>query len=359
MSVLWTDLLVNGIAGAVLAAILGFIALPLVLRFAWKKQWLDIPDERKLHDAPTPRVAGLVFFPVILAVVLILSTREEINSFPRPIIGLLFGCTFVYMIEFIDDLRSVSWKSKFIMQGVAAMLLILCGVWLRDLGGILGIHEIPPIVGIPLSIVLIVLVINALNLIDGIDGLAGFLCLIAMAAMFTWYYSIGLRTYLLLSAATGGVLIPFLYHNIWGTNEKQNKTFMGDTGSQILGFIISFLVMFLVSLPLKGGTTTCLVDGFALVALPVLDLVRLFFWRIIHGRSPFQPDANHIHHKLMRCGLSPRLTLVVLIALDLVFVLGNHLLYPSVNINLLLLMNIGFWMLVNGVVNLRLKRVAK
>ena len=139
----------NGIAGAVLAAILGFIALPLVLRFAWKKQWLDIPDERKLHDAPTPRVAGLVFFPVILAVVLILSTREEINSFPRPIIGLLFGCSFVYMIEFIDDLRSVSWKSKFIMQGVAAMLLILCGVWLRDLGGILGIHEIPPIVGTP------------------------------------------------------------------------------------------------------------------------------------------------------------------------------------------------------------------
>ena len=161
-----------------------------------------------------------------------------------------------------------------------------------------------------------------------------------------------------IAAASAGVLIPFLYHNILGTNEKRNKTFMGDTGSQVLGFILGFLVIRLAVHSTDEEIPARLISGFSLVALASLDLVRLFFWRILHGRSPFQPDANHIHHKMMRSGFSPLATLGIVLLLDLTFILADQCLIHW-DINVLLLMNIGFWMVVNGLVNLRLKRVAK
>ena len=179
-----------------------------------------------------------------------------------------------------------------------------------------------------------------------------------MVFLAAWNGASGQTVATFIAAATAGVLIPFLYHNILGTNEKRNKTFMGDTGSQVLGFILGFLVIRLAVHPTEEDIPVRLISGFSLVALASLDLVRLFFWRILHGRSPFQPDANHIHHKMMRSGFSPLATLGIVLMLDLTFILADRCLIHW-DINVLLLLNIGFWMVVNGLVNLRLKRAAK
>ena len=358
MSVLWTDPLVSGIAAAVLAAVLGFVTIPVILSYAWRKMLLDKPDERKLHKTPTPRLAGLVFLPIIFLCVLAACLFTGTTSFGKEEVSLLAAAVLIYLVEYIDDLHTLSWKIKFLVQGLAAGAITFSGLWLRDLGGLLGIHALPAIAGIPLTIVLIVLITNALNLIDGLDGQAGGICFIAMVFLAAWNGASGQTVATFIAAATAGVLIPFLYHNILGTNEKRNKTFMGDTGSQVLGFILGFLVIRLAVHPTDEDIPVRLISGFSLVALASLDLVRLFFWRILHGRSPFQPDANHIHHKMMRSGFSPLATLGIVLMLDLTFILADRCLIHW-DINVLLLLNIGFWMVVNGLVNLRLKRAAK
>ncbi|MDY6463147.1 MAG: MraY family glycosyltransferase, partial [Bacteroidales bacterium] len=179
MSVLWTDPLVSGIAAAVLAAVLGFVTIPVILSYAWRKMLLDKPDERKLHKTPTPRLAGLVFLPIIFLCVLAACLFTGTTSFGKEEFSLLAAAVLIYLVEYIDDLHTLSWKIKFLVQGLAAGAITFSGLWLRDLGGLLGIHALPAIAGIPLTIVLIVLITNALNLIDGLDGQAGGICFIA------------------------------------------------------------------------------------------------------------------------------------------------------------------------------------
>ena len=357
MSAIWANIGAGAALSATLAAILGFVTIPVILSYAWRNLLLDNPDERKLHKTPTPRIGGLVFLPFITLCVLAGSLLTETASFGREEAALLAAATLIYLVEYIDDLHTLSWKIKFLVQGLAAGTLTVSGLWLRDLGGLLGVHALPAVAGIPLTILLIVLITNAFNLIDGLDGQAGGICFIAVVFLAGWNGLAGQTSPVLMAAATAGVLLPFLYHNILGTNEKHNKTFMGDTGSQVLGFLLGFLVIRLAVHPTGEDLPVRLAGGFSLVALPSLDLVRIFLWRIGHGRNPFQPDANHIHHKLMRSGISPLATLGIVLLLDLVFILGDRWLIPHVDINVLLLLNIGFWMAVNGLVNLWLKRV--
>ena len=149
-----------------------------------------------------------------------------------------------------DDIVGVKAKTKFVFQIAAASLLPLSGLYINNLYGFCGIHEIPFAVGFPLTVLCIAFIDNAMNLIDGIDGLASGLALIALAGFIYGFYCIQLYIYCILIAGLMGILLAYTYYNIFGKPEKGLKIFMGDSGSLTLGFMLSFFtIKFAMSRP--------------------------------------------------------------------------------------------------------------
>jgi UDP-GlcNAc:undecaprenyl-phosphate GlcNAc-1-phosphate transferase len=156
-------------------------------------------------------------------------------------LGLLISLLIIYSTGIVDDLIGLDAKVKFATQIIAACILPFCGLYINNLYGLFGIHAIPYYIGFPLTILTIVFIDNAMNLIDGIDGLSASLSIIALAGFAYCFIHNGLIVYAILIAGLIGILVTYLYFNIWGDPNKNRKIFMGDSGSLTLGFILGFL----------------------------------------------------------------------------------------------------------------------
>ena len=184
-----------------IAVCLGCIVIPKILVISYKKQLFDMPDERKVHSMPIPRLGGVSFFPVILiSLCFILGIRYftgytivnlPVNQILCQFFFLAAGGMMLYLVGVADDLVGVGYRYKFFVQIVAALLLVWPGEWINSLSGLFGIYEIPASLGVPLTVLVIVYITNAINLIDGIDGLASGLCNIALAVLGIIYAAIG------------------------------------------------------------------------------------------------------------------------------------------------------------------------
>ena len=211
------------------------------------------------------------------------------------------------------------------MQIVVASLLPMSYLYINNLYGFLGIYEIPPLVGTILTIGVLVFIMNAINLIDGIDGLSASLTLIALCGLFYIFQREQIWVYCILIAGLMGVLVPFLYHNIWGKQEKNQKIFMGDSGSLTLGYILGVLLIKFCMynpqvMPYQKGATLLSVT---LLLVPTFDVFRVIIVRVLHRKPIFRADKNHIHHKLMRAGLTQHQALISIIALSIIFIIIN------------------------------------
>ena len=168
----------------------------------------------------------------------------------------------------------------------------------------MGIHGVPYAVGLPLTVLAIVFIDNAVNLIDGIDGLAASLSIVAFAG-FAYIFAVqGIWSYAILISGIIGVLLAFLYFNLFGDVSRNRKIFMGDAGSLTLGFILGVLC---VKYSMNNDSVILLrrfdfIVPFTLLVVPVFDAVRVSVVRISHGVSPFKADKRHIHHKAHACG---------------------------------------------------------
>ena len=255
------------------------------------------------------------------------------------------GVMLLYLIGVQDDLIGVGYRRKFLVQILAALLLVFCGDWIHSLGGLFGIYDLPAWLGIPLTIFLIVYITNAINLIDGIDGLASGLCCISLAMLAWMYIWVGQYVYAFLALATLGILIPFWIYNVFGNAQKGHKLFMGDAGSLTLGYILSFLVIHLsfVRLDADAHTNPSLVIALTTLIVPLFDVVRVVIHRLRTGKSPFLPDKNHFHHKLLRTGMRVRWVMVTILAVALFFIVLNLLLLPHCGVTLILGIDVGLW----------------
>ena len=237
------------VAALVTAVILGQIIIPNILLVSFRKRLFDVPDERKVHNALVPRLGGLSFFPVILFCVccfigLRLLLGGPLDQLLPPAMTaelLLFtaGLTLLYIVGVADDLIGVRYSKKFIVQLLTALMLPLSGLYVNNLYGLFGIHALSPFIGVPLTLVLVVFITNAINLIDGIDGLASGLSMVALAVfggLFVWN---NWWVYALVAFVSIGVLIPFFSYNVFGNASRGRKIFMGDTGSLMLGYLLS------------------------------------------------------------------------------------------------------------------------
>ncbi len=354
----------------VVAVIFAMVVLPNILLISHKKRLFDMPDKRKVHHAPIPRLGGLSFFPVILitmgGLMLVyhlmgLRSGSMQGDTPYELLALTAGSMMLFLVGLADDLIGVGYKKKFLVQILAASLLVASGVWIKSLDGLFGVYQVPAWFGMPFTVLIVVYVTNAINLIDGIDGLASGLCaisLVALAALHIWLH---LYSYALLCISALGVIIPFWYYNVFGNAMRGRKLFMGDSGSLSLGYILSFLMIHLSSVDVnpREASDYNMVLAFTTMLVPLLDVVRVVGHRLRCGENPFLPDKNHIHHKLLRCGLRVRLVMVAICLLSLMFILINVMMIGRVNITFILLTDIIVWLVFHAILDVILHKRAK
>lgn len=348
------------------AVLLGIILIPNILFISYKKKLFDEPDARKVHKHPVPRLGGLSFFPAILiALFLNLGIRYALGY---PIEGvderqvwyeLLFlfsGLTMLYLAGEADDLVGVGYRYKFLIQIIAAGLLVISGNWLHTLGGFFGIYDIPAWAGIPITIFIVVFITNAINLIDGIDGLASGLCCIALCVLAGMLVMEKEYIYATMALVTLGIVTVFWFYNVFGNERKGHKLFMGDAGSLTLGYILSYLVIHLSFGSSGRKDTMDMIVAFSTLLVPMLDVVRVSLHRIRKGRSPFLPDKNHIHHKLIRAGMKTKFVLITILITDLFFIVMNTLLADRINLTFILLIDVVLWTAFQLVINHFIKK---
>ena len=354
----------------VLSLVFVAIVIPAIVSVADKIHLYDTQDGRKVHQGEVPRLGGIAFLPAILftlLAVLAIMTRflpESLHVTYAPITEIMMaaaGCVLLYLVGIMDDVIGVSYRSKFIVQFLAAVLLCCSGLYISDLHGVFGIRSISPFIGVPLTVLITVFIINSINLIDGIDGLASGLCIFSVLGFAVMFQKLTMAMNLVLAMSMLGVLVMFYLYNTLGKRGK-TKIFMGDTGSLTMGFLLAFFTIELccfkwdrVDLALLGKTEPfytgdqLFVYGISLVIIPVLDVFRVFYSRIRDGKSPFKPDRRHIHHKFLAMGFSMRQARWSIFAMSFVLCTLNILMSFVLcwNINIIIVIDLVIWVAFN------------
>ncbi|MDY6988805.1 MAG: MraY family glycosyltransferase [Thermodesulfobacteriota bacterium] len=264
--------------------------IPLFTKLAVRVHAMDVPNHRKVHPYPVPKSGGLAM--ALGAVVPVLLTAHG-DPF---LTAVVVGAGIVVLFGLIDDFRSLGYKAKFTGQIAGALVVVFYGgVKITSLGMLLPEGAVlPDWVAVPFTLLVIVGVSNAINLADGLDGLAGGICLLSFICIGYLAYMGEHVSIALLSVAMAGAIFAFLRYNT-----HPATLFMGDAGSQLMGFLAVTLCLGLTQD--QGPLSPVL--PLILLGFPVLDTLTVMLERVAEGRSPFVADKNHFHHKLMRLGL--------------------------------------------------------
>ena len=318
-------ILIAFITGAAITA----IVIPLIIAFCRKYGYYDQPNQRKVHHAAVPRLGGLAFLPAMamgaLVTLLIFYSRTTVPpEFQITSVLMVFGATIVYLMGILDDLLDLSANLKFMILAVGSAMLPVCNLLLDNLYGFFGLYELPLWLSYPLTVLVIMTIVNAVNLIDGIDGLASGFSIICLAVLVYLFMDLRVIVFMILSAALLGSVLTFFGFNVFGKVGRL-KIFMGDAGSLILGYVLSYLAIKYMMLTEKDiYTEICpILIPYSLFIVPVFDLIRVALTRVLSGEPMFQADQRHVHHVLMRCGLTMHQSLWVILGMIVAFILGN------------------------------------
>jgi len=297
--------------------IITFLATPVILQIAEKKNLYDIPDERKIHTRPVASLGGVGIFGGFL-----LACLLSIQGYANPEFQYFFAAALViFFLGLKDDLMVLSATKKFIGQVIAASILIhLGGIRLDSMHGLFGFGQVSEGFGLALSYLTIIVVINSFNLIDGIDGLASSLGILSMTIFGIYFFAINQQAYALLSFSMAGSLVAFMIFN-----HHPAKIFMGDSGSLMIGLVNAILVIKFISVANSPAVSFSIPSaaaiGFSILIVPLFDTLRVFSIRIINGRSPFTPDRNHVHHLLLDKGLGHAAVTFTCVSVNIGFII--------------------------------------
>ena len=288
--------------------------MPCFRALAVKLHALDRPDHRKVHSHTMPRCGGMAMALGMLVPIMLWAPKTQFVN------GLLIGASIILFFGVADDIKNLSPGVKLLGQVMAALVITLVGgIKISDLGGFLPTGTIlPDWVAIPLTIFVIVGVTNAINLSDGLDGLAGGITLLIFVCI--GYLGLNEKDWLMvmIAIAVGGSVLGFLKFNSYPA-----QLFMGDAGSQLLGFVAVVLSIKLA----QQSTNISVILPLIFIGLPILDTLTVMIKRLGEGRSPFSADRNHFHHQLMGIGLSHAeavLTIYLTQALLILYAIACH-----------------------------------
>lgn len=345
----------------ILTAFLGTLLTPFLVNLSKELHLYDIPDARKIHQLPVPRMGGVTFLPVVsiaTSFVIIVLIRlgydfDDVCSLAtvQHFFAYMAGVMMLYTIGIYDDIHGVGYKVKFCIQTLSAILLCISGLWVADFSHVFYIDSVPWWVGMPVTVLVVVYVTNAMNLIDGIDGLASGLSCISLFIIAILCLVIGDTAWAMLSIGYLGVVAAFFYFNVFS---KKHKTFMGDAGSLTLGYTLAFLVLhFWQREPVWNPQFHNIgIVAISTLVIPMFDVVRVFASRIRDGRNPFLPDKNHIHHKLLRAGLNGHQTMAVILLLDIMFIASNYFIASYLSQTLIILFDVVLFCIMHLVINI-------
>jgi len=279
---------------------------------------LDKPDMRKIHTISTPSLGGIpIYVALIFAILLALPFSTIIAE------KYFIGATFMmFLLGIRDDVSSLQANHKLFAQVFASILVVFfMGVKIQGLNGLFGITTFGWYFDEIFTVVLISILTNAFNLIDGIDGLAGSIGMLISSFFAAVFYVHGDMFASVLCVSLIGAILAFLIYNWY-----PSKVFMGDTGSLLLGFISSVLLVKFLSIESNATIFIAPVSlMIALFILPVYDTLRVFIIRLSEGNHPLAPDRNHIHHLMLRLGYNHGQASVRLIIFNLSMVVLTYL----------------------------------
>jgi len=288
-----------------IACFLSIISIPIIINLSNLLHLTAKPGFRSSHQTETPTLGGIAIFASTLIAYFLWPHSENIVD--SNLISLsMTGVIILFFLGLKDDILALDSTKKLLVQICASLILVAMGNFKVDnFYGIFGIHQIPYFVSIPLTVFIFIAIINAINLIDGIDGLAGGISLIAGVGFGIWFILNGHFSFGCLAFAMSGSLLGFLRFNF----SKTSKIFMGDTGSLIIGYLLSIFAVEFLSLNVgyKNDSTAYFnapIIVMVLLIVPIFDTLRVFIVRIVKGGSPFVADRNHMHHILIDSGLN-------------------------------------------------------
>lgn len=295
------------------SAALVLISTPLVNKVGLKTGLFDPPGGRKVHQHPMVRLGGVsIFFGVVVA----LLTVWSLGGFgvlppdkEYEVWGVTIGGIAFFLIGLADDVFSLSSIARLLMQMVVAAGAWYVGVSIDFLTvPFLGLISLPAWLSLLITVVWLVGMVNAINWIDGLDGLAAGVSGIAAAVMLVVCLFMNQPAAALIVAALAGATLAFLRYNF-----NPAKIFMGDGGAYFLGFTLAGVGV----IGLVKTTTVAVLLPYIILAVPILDMSAVILDRLRHGKSPFVADKRHLHHRLLKAGLSHRLTVLFMYALTL------------------------------------------
>jgi len=315
----------------IISLVVTMILIPPVMKWADKIGAIDLPDARKVHTQAIPRVGGIAMVAgSVLSVLLLADLNQQV-------IAILVGFLVIWGFGLWDDKCDLNYKVKFLGQLLAVVIVVTWGdVIVRTFPFIDG--HIPDYLAIPLTIFALVGITNAINLSDGLDGLAGGTSLITISIIALLAYDAGGEMVVLISMAVAGSILGFLRHNT-----HPARLFMGDTGSQFLGFSLGVLVIVLSQ---SVNSAMSPIIPLFILGLPILDTMAVMGQRIYEKRSPFSPDKNHIHHKLLDIGFDQyEAVFIIYILQSALIAVAYFMLYESDSILVLIYVAISVFVL--------------
>jgi UDP-GlcNAc:undecaprenyl-phosphate GlcNAc-1-phosphate transferase len=292
---MWNTLTDNPevVYGTVLALVIVVLLTPAVGGMARLLGVVDRPGARRVNHGTVPRLGGLaLFFGIFVPALAFLPLGQETR-------GLLLGAAVATTVGAIDDFRGLVWWEKLGGQIVAAAIPTAFGIWVhRFTFPLIGAHQLPEWVGVPLTVLWIVAIMNMVNFLDGLDGLAAGVCAISGGTFCLIALSLGRPQPAILAGIVLGACVGFLRHNFYPA-----RIFMGDSGAMLLGFTLGALA---VQGLLKTAAVATLLFPLLVLAVPILDTSFVVAKRIKHGQPIYAADRTHLHHRFLNIGFSQR-----------------------------------------------------
>ena len=288
--------------GAIVALVIVVLLTPAVGGMARMLGVVDQPGGRRANRSPVPRLGGLaLFLGVFVPALAFLDLNREMR-------GILLGMAVATTVGAIDDFRGLRWWEKLSGQTIAASIpAFFFGIWVhRFTFPLVGVHELPEWIGIPLTVAFIVAVMNMVNFLDGLDGLAAGVCAISAFTFTLIELDLGRANPAILAAIVLGATLGFLRHNFYPA-----RIFMGDSGAMLLGFTLAAIS---VEGLLKTASLVSLFLPLAVLAVPVIDTTFVVAKRLKHGLPVYEGDRSHLHHRFMNIGYSQRRAVLTIYA---------------------------------------------
>lgn len=319
---MWGDIAIAFLLGLITA----FVVTPFSMRMAKKFGAIDVPNDRRVNKKPMPRLGGIAviagFFVSTIYLLISMSIEGKIALFADDqlwlkLIGFFVGIIILGVTCFIDDTKGIHSLTKLVVQIIAALIVVVCGIRIEnfEIPFLNGQAELNIVLSYIITVCWIVGVTNAINLIDGLDGLSSGISLISCISLLIIFTLNGSPVIaIVLITALGGAISGFLPYNF-----NPAKTFIGDTGSNFLGFSLAVISILGVA---KTYTALVLIAPIIVLALPILDTLFAIFRRIKNGKSlkaVFKADKGHLHHRLMQKGYTQKQAVFMLYGITATF----------------------------------------